>query len=196
MKNGGLISNLVSGFDDYRARRIADNLTRTIQTKGRVLDCGCGKMAVAKLVSQELGTRVVGVDVISLNNTDLNMCIGDAGRLPFADNSFEAVYAVSVLHHTLQAQTVLKECLRVTRNQLVIVEDVYQNEFELELLKVFDWIGNRPVSAEMHLPFTFRSESQWRRLFKKLGAKVRSVKSIRPVPWRPTRHRMFVLTAD
>lgn len=193
MPINGFLSSLVQKFDAYRARRIASYLSGPIGTKKRVLDLGCGKMMVSQLLHQDLGVDVVGVDVISLNDTDLDMCLGDAGKLPFADDSFDSAYAVSVLHHTYHAGRVLKECLRVTKGQLVVLEDVYRSQFELALLKVFDWIGNRPVAAGMPLPFTFRSEVAWLRQFRRLGARVRRVRPIRPVPWRPTRHRMFVL---
>lgn len=193
MPLNGMLSNFVQTFDNYRANRIAGYLTQPITREKRVLDCGCGKMVVAQLLQEDLGIEVVGVDVISVNDTGLEMCLGDAGRLPFADDSFDAVYAVSVLHHTDQAARVLQECLRVSKEQLVILEDVYQNPFELALLKIFDWIGNRPVAADMPLPFTFRSETAWLRQFERLGARVIDITSIRPVPWRPTRHRMFVL---
>lgn len=193
MASNGMLSSFLQAFDQYRARRIAAYLSNPIAREIRVLDCGCGKMVVSQLLQQALGVEVVGVDVISLNDTDLEMCLGDASRLPFADDSFDAVYAVSVLHHTTHAARVLQECLRVTREQLVILEDVYQSQFELALLKIFDWIGNRPVAADMPLPFTFRSEVAWLQQFERSGARVRGVRSIRPVPWRPTRHRMFVL---
>jgi SAM-dependent methyltransferase len=185
--------NVIQAFDEYRAERVAGFLGEAIQPGARVLDCGCGKMRVGELISQELDIEVTGVDVISLNQTDLDMCLGDGARLPFADNSFDAVYAVSVLHHTKKSLGVLRECLRVTRDRLLVMEDVYRNGFELALLKLFDWLGNRPFAAEMSLPFTFRSEREWLVQFKKLGVKVAKVIPVRPVPWRPTKHRMFVL---
>ena len=195
MAVNAILSGFLQAFDRYRAKRIAAYLSNPIAPQKRVLDCGCGKMVVSQLLQQDLDVKVVGVDVISVNDTALEMCLGDASRLPFADDSFDAVYAVSVLHHTRHAAWVLQECLRVARERLVILEDVYQSQFELALLKIFDWIGNRPVAAEMPLPFTFRSEPAWLQQFESLGARVRGVRSIRPVPWRPTRHRRFVLEA-
>ena len=188
-----MVVNIVEAFDEYRAERVAGFLEEAIQPGARVLDCGCGKMRVGELISQELNIEVIGVDVISLNETDLDMCLGDGGRLPFEDNSFDAVYVVSVLHHTEKSQRMLRECLRVARDQLVVMEDVYRNGFERLLLKLFDWLGNRPFVAEMSLPFTFCSEREWLAQFKKLGVKVAKVVPVRPVPWRPTRHRMFIL---
>ncbi|HZD57822.1 MAG TPA: class I SAM-dependent methyltransferase [Anaerolineales bacterium] len=188
--------NIVQAFDEYRAERVAGFLAESLQPGARVLDCGCGKMRVGELISEELDIEVIGVDLISLSQTGMDMCLGDGSRLPFADNSFDSVYAVSVLHHTKKSLRVLKECVRVARDQLLVVEDVYRNGFELALLKLFDWLGNRPFAAEMSLPFTFRSEREWSAQFEKLGLKIAKVVPVRPVPWRPTRHRMFILGSN
>jgi hypothetical protein len=88
---------------------------------------------------------------------------------------------------------VIDECLRVSRHRLIILEDVFRNRVERELLKALDWLGNRSISPNMPFPFTFRSEQQWLDLFREMKLAVCGVESIRPVPWRPTRHRMFVL---
>jgi ubiquinone/menaquinone biosynthesis C-methylase UbiE len=188
-----MVIHIVEAFDEYREERVAGFLEEAIQPGGRVLDCGRRKMRVGELISQQLDIEVIGVDVISLNETYLDLCLGDAGKFPFADNSFDAVYAISVLHHTERSQGVLRECLRVTRDQLVMMEDVYRNGFELVLLKLFDWLGNLPFAAEMSLPFTFHSEREWLAQFEKLGVKIAKVIAVRPVPWRPSRHRMFIL---
>lgn len=180
-------------FNNYRARRVASYLAKAIRPRGKVLDLGCGGMTVAKFVKESLGVDVVGVDVINVNETNLPMLIGYGEKLPFADQSFDAVYAALVLHHTQYPIEVLDECLRVSRHRLIVLEDVHKNPFELSLLKMFDWIGNRTISAEMPFPFNFRSEKQWLEIFQRLRVKVKDVESIRPVPWRPTRHRMFIL---
>lgn len=180
-------------FNNYRARRVARYLTKALRMRGKVLDLGCGGMSVAKFVKENLEVEIVGVDVINVNETNLQMLIGDGKKLPFADQSFDAVYAALVLHHTRRPLEVLNECLRVSKDRLVVLEDVHKNPFELKLLKLFDWIGNRTISADMPFPFNFRSEQQWLEIFRKLKVRVKGVESIRPVPWRPTRHRMFVL---
>jgi SAM-dependent methyltransferase len=183
----------MQAFNDYRARRVARYLSKALRMRGKVLDLGCGGMSVAKFIKESLGVDIVGVDVINVNQTNLQMLIGDGKKLPFADQSFDAVYAALVLHHTRRPLEVLNECLRVSKDRLVVLEDVHKNPFELKLLKLFDWIGNRTISADMPFPFNFHSEQQWLEIFRKLKVRVKNVESIRPVPWRPTRHRMFIL---
>jgi hypothetical protein len=98
------------------------------------------------------------------------------------------------LHHVQNPTATLRECLRVTRRQVVVAEDVYQSSLELGMLRTLDWLGNRSVSREMPLPFGFKTEHAWKLIFGWLGAQLETVESIRPIPWRPSRHRLFVLT--
>lgn len=112
-------------FDEYRASRIADFLSRFIDPQDTVLDCGCGHMMVARSVRERIGIEIMGIDVINLNHTDLELCIYDGRRLPFADNSFDVAYLAFVLHHTLNPRQVIGECLRVARRSVIVLEDVY-----------------------------------------------------------------------
>lgn len=150
-------------------------------------------MVVARCVKERIGIEITGVDVINLNYTDLELCIYDGRRLPFADNNFDVVYLAFVLHHTLNPRQVIRECLRVARRWVIVLEDVYRNKLELALLKALDWIGNRPFSSAMSLPYQFKSTREWMMLFQDLGVNVVSQVNVRPLPWRPTRHRMFVV---
>jgi ubiquinone/menaquinone biosynthesis C-methylase UbiE len=180
-------------FDEYRARRIAADLATALDGEQTVLDCGCGRMEIAQQLHAMLGTDVVGLDLISVNQTSLPLCLGNGIQLPFADQSFDAVYVALVLHHSRQPEHVLAECLRVTRRLLVVLEDVYNNSLERSLLKILDWLGNRSISPDINFPYNFKKEAEWLHIFHKLGVRLQRAQAIRPVPWRPSRHRMFVL---
>lgn len=180
-------------LDGYRAERIAGFLSKYVQPGGRALDCGCGGMTVAHQVEQISGGKVIGIDVINVNQNGMPMCLGEGAHLPFVDNSFDVVYTAFVLHHTVNARAVIQECLRVTRQRVIILEDVYRSRLELLLLKVLDWVGNRSISADMPFPFTFKQENVWQKMFRELGVRSIDPVPIRPMPWRPSRHRMFVL---
>lgn len=180
-------------FDQYRAKRVAKEIVGSVHSPERVLDLGCGGMDVAYHVQSALRVPVVGMDIINMNKTDLPFCIGDAVKLPFADQSFDVVYVALVLHHTRHPEDVLEECIRVTRKSLLVLEDVFQSPIERETLKVLDWIGNHTISSKIPFPFNFKSEVQWVSLFERLKFKLTHIKSIRPNPWRPSRHRLFVL---
>jgi hypothetical protein len=97
------------------------------------------------------------------------------------------------LHHMASPANALMEGLRVSRRLLIVLEDVYRTPLELHLLKLLDWSGNILISNDMSFPFNFKTENEWTAIFKDLGPRLAAVESIRPVPWRPSRHRIFVL---
>lgn len=180
--------------EEYRARRIAQHLLRHIKPGEVILDCGCGSMRIARLLSEYASARAYGTDVINLNRTPLSLCLSAGERLPFSSHSIDTICLIFVLHHVQDPAATLRECLRVARRRVVVAEDVYESPVELGVLRLLDWLGNRSISSEMSLPFGFRREQAWKATFGRLGAKVEHVESIRPIPWRPSRHRLFVLT--
>lgn len=188
-----MLRRLVHAINDQRAQRIAGILSKHISQNDRVLDCGCGTMRVAHFLRETMGAKPLGIDITHLNETNLESCVGDAARLPFADQSFDVVYAAFILHHTFSGNDIIAECLRVAHKRVIFLEDVYSNGIELQVLKILDWLGNKAISDEIPLPFTFRPEADWIELFQDLGASVGHVEHIRPFTWLPSRHRMFVL---
>lgn len=180
-------------LEEYRARRMAQYLLRHIGFGETVLDCGCGSMRIAALLREHADARAYGTDVINLNRTALRMCLGVGERLPFASNSMDTICLVFVLHHVRSPNDTLRECLRVTRRRVIVAEDVYVHPLELGVLRALDWLGNRSVSGKMELPFGFKTEQAWGSIFRQLGARRVTVERIRPIPWRPSRHRLFVI---
>ncbi len=73
-----------------------------------VLDAGCGGGRYARLLGQH-GARVLGIDLSSAVDKAAELCAdypelaivqGDLLDLPVADESFDLVYSIGVLHHT------------------------------------------------------------------------------------------------
>ncbi|MEW6027857.1 MAG: class I SAM-dependent methyltransferase [Chloroflexota bacterium] len=181
---------------DYRACRIVNILREALKDGDTILDCGCGSMYIPQLLENRAGVRAFGTDIIKLNQVHPRFCICNGANLSFSDGSFDSVFLAFVLHHTVDQEQTIQECLRVARRRVIILEDVFYNRLELELLKRLDVLGNHVISNDMPYPFTFQTPSGWRTLFAGLNARVTVEKGIRPIPWRPSRHRMFVLEKD
>jgi SAM-dependent methyltransferase len=90
----------------------------------RVLDLGCGH-GMAAVVLARRGARVTALDLsrgyldeacrrAGANAVHVDFVQGDAERLPFADGSFDAVWANAVLHH-LDPSIAAGELRRVLR---------------------------------------------------------------------------------
>jgi len=88
----------------------------------RVLEVGCGYGLLGTYLSQ-LGARVIGVDIAlsalsQFPKSTEGYChpvVADATGLPFADASFDLVFCMVVLEHTLDPDALLDECFRVVR---------------------------------------------------------------------------------
>lgn len=65
--------------------------------------------------------EVIAIDLSEASNIDV---AADAHLLPFADNTFESVVGVDILHHMAHPATALKEAARVLRSggRLILVE--------------------------------------------------------------------------
>ena len=184
---------ILAPFARYRAHRIARSLVEFLLPGQSVLDCGGGSMLVAKELESLARVRVFGTDVIPLCMSHPRFCLCPGDKLAFRGGSFDIVCLISVLHHTKNPMEVVGEALRVAKHRVIIHEDVFQNEFELNLLKSFDKASNDFISTEMSHPGNFKSEAEWRSIFRGLGVTLTAVRRVRPMPGRPSRHRLFVL---
>ena len=92
-----------------------------IKPSDRILDVGAGDCRLDVLLQKKVGCEVVPVDVEDFNETQLALTIFDGKRLPFPDDSFDAVLLIFVLHHAEDAQAVLAEARRVTPEDGLII---------------------------------------------------------------------------
>lgn len=120
-----------------------------------ILEIGCGNgydsIELAKKVLHSKG-RVIGLDVdvdfveTSKKNAHTASCsniefvVGDAEKLPYADNYFSIIRAERVFQHLKNPLTVFNEALRVLKpgGQLLLIEtdwpgmNIYLKDFSLE----------------------------------------------------------------
>jgi SAM-dependent methyltransferase len=108
----------------HRARWTARRVAPLIGPNDRVLDVGAGDCRLDLILQQRIGCEVVPVDVEDFNQTILPLVRYDGRRLPFPDDSFDVVLLVFVLHHAKDPREVLAEARRVSRRQVVVIEDV------------------------------------------------------------------------
>jgi len=111
-------------FDSFTPRgwrTIAERFTEMVPAEGllRLLDIGCGT-GQSRQVYADRTAGYVGIDlsfealaVARRKFSAVDWGQADAGRLPFADSSFDAVAFSSVLHHIPDFRPALSEALRV-----------------------------------------------------------------------------------
>lgn len=94
-----------------------------------ILEVGCGHGVGAKLISEayhpdrlyllDLDLQMIQKADQRLNGQNENqiyLCVGDAAKLPFGDDSLDAVFGFGVLHHVPDWQNGLAEVARVLKH--------------------------------------------------------------------------------
>jgi SAM-dependent methyltransferase len=127
------------------------------QRPRRILDIGCGTGDLAKRFMDELGAAVCGVD-LSPRMVELAKALGvdaqiaDAESLPFADSSFDCIFAGWVLYHVPNLERALAECARVLERGGTLVAASVCND---NIQEVWDLIG----VTEPRDPLTFTRDN-------------------------------------
>jgi len=99
-----------------------------VKQGAKVLDCGCGVGGPARNISSFTGAHVTGITInafqVQRGNTlseqqnakeRVKLVEGDFMKLPFPDNSFDAVYAIEATCHAPDREGVYSEILRVLK---------------------------------------------------------------------------------
>lgn len=180
-----------------RVAALADALAAAIPAgPGRVLDLGCGDGQVAvALMQRRPELSVEGVDVLVRPVTHIPVTPYDGQTLPFADQNFDHVTIVDVLHHTDDPAAVLTEAARVSRQSVVIKDHLREGLLAGPTLRLMDWVGNR--GHDVRLPYNYLDAGQWAAAFDRAGlaeAQSREKLGLYPAPlsWAFERRLHFV----
>jgi ubiquinone/menaquinone biosynthesis C-methylase UbiE len=140
-----------------------------------ILDVGCGSGQIALNLQNRLPhSQLQGVDVLVRPDTYIPVESFDGLHLPFPDQSFDYVLLIDVLHHTMEPQQVLAECVRVSRKAVLIKDHLCNSRWDYWRLRVADWIGN--WGHGVALPYNYLSSATWNQLYQDL--------KIQPVQYR------------
>lgn len=148
------------------AKHLANLVPETECLQG--LDVGCGSGEVAESIRQlRANVRFQGIDVLVRPQTRIPVREFDGFKIPFPDRHFDFTMLVDVLHHAEDAEQLLAECVRVSR-QFILIKDHSCNSFWDDWrLRFMDWVGNR--SYGVALPYNYLSTQQWKMLYEKCG---------------------------
>ena len=154
-----------------RVRVLSHQLAQIIPDGGRVLDVGCGDGLISReIMNQRPDLEIEGVDVMLRPVTHIPTTTFDGNVLPFADNSFDYVTIVDVLHHTTDPVVMLAESRRVARKGVVIKDHLREGFGAGATLRVMDWVGNR--GHDVVLPYNYLTRAEWDEAFRRAGLRV------------------------
>ena len=147
-----------------------------IGDKSKIIDIGCGSGQFA-FELQNKNHEVTAVDVKDKTNTkDIKPVIYDGMKLPFDDNQFDISMLITVMHHCPQPDSVFAEAVRVSKDKIFVLEDVYSNWIMKRLTWFMDSLMNLEFKGHPH---TNKSESGWENLFKSHNLKLIHKKKVK-----------------
>ncbi len=163
----------VHAFAVLRRREevLASRIAELLGGANSLLDVGCGDGVIAGLVAENRpGMTVEGVEVLDREHCAIPYVLFDGTTLPFPDGAFDCVSFVDVLHHTEDPSGLIGEAARVSGRYVVIKDHVWSNRFDYFVLRVMDWVGNRPY--KVHLNYNYLRKQQWDEIFERHGLHV------------------------
>lgn len=154
---GRLHSSAVFG---RRIRRLAERVAPLLPESARVLDVGCGDGSLAARVMElRPGVEVSGIDVLVRPRTRVPVEHFDGAVIPKADDSFDAVMMVDVLHHTRDPVPLLREAARVAPGAVVLKDHLADGVLARPTLRLMDWVGN--AHHGVALEYNYLTTAQW-----------------------------------
>jgi SAM-dependent methyltransferase len=129
----------------------------------QVLEVGSGNGALSKLLSDE-GMKMKALDVRDqslFNNVKVEVYDGE--KFPFGDKQFDVCQLITMLHHTTNAEELIREAKRVS-NRIIIMEDIYESPFQ----KYITWFTDSVINWEFYgHPHTNLTDAEWKEMFEK-----------------------------
>jgi SAM-dependent methyltransferase len=172
--------NMIAG---RRAVVLAERLAELTPADSTVLDVGCGDGEIAWLLShRRRDLNVTGVDVLVREDTRIPVEHFDGHTLPYADESFDVVSFVDVLHHCDEPLELLREARRVARRAIIIKDHSLEGVAAESTLRFMDGVGNRRYGVA--LPFNYWTPAEWQDAFESLDlALEQRLRRLNLYPW-------------
>jgi ubiquinone/menaquinone biosynthesis C-methylase UbiE len=161
---------------DRAAKRMCLDCAEFIKEGDKILDLGCGSGIVAKNFQDFFKTEILGVDIEDKRIFPIPLQLIDGKLLPFDDLKFDVILISYVLHHTKDPEKLLLESKRVGK-RIIIFEDLPEGVFS-KLRCSFHEKSYNLLFQRKNQKFTFKTEKEWKDLFRKLRLKVVSQKRI------------------
>ena len=156
-----------------RVNVLTERISQLIPRNANVLDVGCGDGLLSTLIMQNRpDIQISGIDVLVRKDAKIPVTGFDGTAIPFADQTFDTVIFVDVLHHTNSQLKLLDEARRVTRHSLVIKDHLLNGVLGGLTLRLMDWVGN--ASHGVGLPYNYWPEEKWKAAFESLNLRIDS----------------------
>lgn len=151
--------HLLDAHDENYLHHYVELVIRYSPPNSKLLELGCGNGIASRLINQA-GFDIVGTDISHLfleearnwENSKLRYQVCDVLELPYEDDSFDVICSNELIEHLPDAETALKEMIRVVRKDGKVV--LSGPNLCSPITSLFDWIRllcgkpGRPVWGE------------------------------------------------
>ncbi len=154
-----------------RLEALSEHVGALLPESAKVLDVGCGDGILDERIQQRHShLEITGIDVLVRPEARIPVRLFDGRTIPHAEDSFDAVLLIDVLHHCDDPEAMLTEAIRVARRCIVVKDHTLSGPLSGLLLRFMDDVGNRRFGVA--LPHKYWSEARWRQTFERLGLPV------------------------
>lgn len=133
-----------------------------------VLDVGCGFGEFADFINRDektpKGVNIIGVEKFIRPGTLIEVQQLAEDKIPFADNYFNCVMLLDVLHHEPNWNQLLDECIRVSKNLVIIKDHRVTTKLSYYRICLLDWLANKPYNIVCL--YRYFTVDKWREIFK------------------------------
>lgn len=140
-------------------------MSYSAQLKGwqfKYLDIGSGNYGLINLLL-ERGYKITAFDIHDKSRFNhITPIIFNGENLPFKTDQFDSTTVITVLHHSSNPVKLIEEAIRVSRKEIIIMEDIYSNYFQKHLTYFTDSVVNWEFALHPHNNKNFE---EWRNLF-------------------------------
>jgi SAM-dependent methyltransferase len=185
-----LFYRILAKFYEFSAKKMCRQCSHFIKRGAKILDLGCGSAIVANEFKKFFSAEISGVDIVDKRVIPISFVLYDGKNLPLDDESFDVVLINYVLHHCEDPVRVLEEAKRVTKDKIIIYEDLPEDLFSKIICRLhgksFAFLFRNDKES-----CNFRTTDEWKNVFNNLGLKLIFEKRIWPFSMRKI--KMFVL---
>jgi len=132
-KRDNLKESTESNFYGNLKEKIFEMISERTEKGQKILDVGCGNCELALYLARKRDVEVVGVDIeekfletlesIEEVRNKVSCIKADARNLPMFNNeTFDVVISLYSLHEFSTPSLVLKECARVVKDKIIIID--------------------------------------------------------------------------
>ncbi len=192
-----ILGKIFSPIYQRAARTMCKECEDFIRKDSKILDLGCGSGFVSSTIKNYFKAEIFGVDIEDLRAVkEFPFQIFDGRTLPFKENSFDVVFISYVLHHTKNQKELVAEAKRVTKDKIIIYEDLPEG--------IAGKLGNflHQITSKFIFPsqdkLNFKTGQSWEELFGELKLKIICKKRSKTFfnLFYPRRAILFILEKD